>query len=111
MMIQLTEAAEQKLKGKLHNSPGVIRLIHDSEGCGCVMSAVPGLEIIEQPGENDVALDTKASYPIYMSRNHEVFFEEALMLDLNSSGLHFRLSSTGQTYSTNVKLVDRRLKA
>ncbi|NMO97074.1 iron-sulfur cluster biosynthesis family protein [Paenibacillus lemnae] len=108
MMIQLTPAAEQKLKDKIGSQPGSIRLINDSEGCGCVMSAVPGLRVIQHPEEDDFKLESDGSISFYMSRRHEVFFEEALKLDVNPVGHTFRLSSQSQTYSTNVQTVDSR---
>lgn len=108
MMIQLTPGAEKKLKEKIGNKPGRVRLIYDTEGCGCAVNGIPGLRIINEPDSEDITVSAGDNVAFVINRRQEVFFEESMTLDVISSLNTFRLDSTSQTYGTNIQLVDTR---
>ncbi|WP_054955771.1 iron-sulfur cluster biosynthesis family protein [Paenibacillus dakarensis] len=109
MIIQLTEDAERKLKEKIGSVQGSVRLIYDTEGCGCAVNGIPGLRIIDEPDQDDVPVEAGDSIPFVINRMQEIFFEDSLKLDVHPGLSSFRLDSSSQTYGTNIQLVDTRL--
>lgn len=108
MKIELTPKAESKLKDIIGNKPGRLRLIYDTEGCGCAVNGIPGLRIITGPDEEDMPLNSGTTVALYMNRRQEVFFEDSMKLDLMPDACGFRLDSPGQTYGTNIQVIDTR---
>ena len=107
-MIELTPQAERKIKDKIGSRPGSLRLIYDTEGCGCAVNGIPGLRIIDQPDEDDMPLGSGGSVAMFMNRRQEVFFENRMKLDVTPDQYAFRLDSDGQTYGTNIQIIDAR---
>ncbi|CAM3753622.1 MULTISPECIES: iron-sulfur cluster biosynthesis family protein [Paenibacillus] len=109
MIIKLTPEADLKLKELLGGKPGAVRLIYDTEGCGCAVNGVPGLQIVDGAADGDTAIQTNGSIPLVINGKQEVFFEEELKLDLRSGTANFRLTSRNQTYGTNIIATDTRV--
>lgn len=108
MIIQLTQDAERKLKEKIGDKPGSVRLIYDTEGCGCAVNGIPGLRIIDKPDDEDVSVSAGDSLSFFINRRQEVFFEDNMKLDVLPKLSSFQLESSNQTYGTNIQLVDTR---
>lgn len=108
MNIQLTQQAELKLKHKLGDKPGAIRLIYDTEGCGCAVNGVPGLRIVDEPTPDDLTVETESAVTFIVNCKQAVFFEEKMKLDADPAAYAFRLDSSGQHYGTNIQVVDTR---
>ncbi|CAM2788120.1 iron-sulfur cluster biosynthesis family protein [Paenibacillus sediminis] len=107
MKIMLSNQAEDTIKQRLGQQPGVVRLVYDTEGCGCAVSGVPGLWITDKNEPNDMKMDSSA-IPFWMDRRQAVFFDEDLQLDIQSGPQSFRLHSDSQFYGLNIKLIDKR---
>lgn len=101
---QAAEAAMQKLGT---DRPGLMKLAYDNEGCGCAVSGVPTLWIIEKPEPGDFEVDGHP-FPLWMDRKHEVFFEERMTVDYTSKDRCFVLKSSGQIYNAFMKIIDKR---
>lgn len=108
MNIQLTRQAELKLKDKLGDKPGAIRLIYDTEGCGCAVNGVPSLRIVDEPTTEDIAVETGSPVRFIVNRKQAVFFEEEMRLGADPATYSFRLDSSGQNYGTNIQVLDAR---
>ncbi|WP_068785580.1 iron-sulfur cluster biosynthesis family protein [Paenibacillus phocaensis] len=108
MKIALTPTAEKLIADKLGDSPGMLRLVYDTENCGCGMSGVPGLAIVSEPGAYDVPMENEV-YPFWIDKMQAVFFEEELTLQGEESTGTFRLDGQSQFYKSNIRLIDRRL--
>ncbi|WP_211747958.1 iron-sulfur cluster biosynthesis family protein [Paenibacillus sp. Marseille-Q4541] len=99
MKIKVNKAAEDLLKKKLGDTPGVIRLVHDTEGCGCVVSGVPAFHIVSDVEISDITLESNVpELTFILDGQKAVFFEEELHLSTDSGDLSLRLSSNGQHY-------------
>ena len=48
MEITLTELAAEKLSGRIAGKDGFIKLKYDIDGCGCVVSGVAALWLVEE---------------------------------------------------------------
>ena len=110
MKTELTPQAENKLRDIIGNKPGSVRLIYDTEGCGCAVNGIPGLRIIHQPDAEDMPLNRGETVALYMNRRQEVFFEDNMKLDLMPDACGFRLDSPGETYGTNIQVMDTRIE-
>lgn len=108
MKLELTPLAERKLHEKIGTAAGKIRLIYDTDGCGCAVNGVPGLEIINETAPDDIAVETEGAIPFYVHDKQQVFFEELMKLDGHESTYAFRLDSRSQSYGTNIRIVDTR---
>ncbi|WP_284640047.1 iron-sulfur cluster biosynthesis family protein [Paenibacillus silviterrae] len=108
MRINFTEQAAARISGFLSlTESGVLKLAYDSEGCGCAVSGVPTLWLVDEPGPNDFRLENE-EFELWMDRKHEVFFEELMTVDLQPNGIAFVLKSTGQIYTASMRLIDKR---
>ncbi|MGF7030560.1 uncharacterized protein YqkB [Paenibacillus mucilaginosus] len=106
MSIQFTEAAQSAI-AKVRGSQGYIKLAYDSEGCGCSVSGVPTLWIVDEAGLFDLVKQGEP-FDVLMEQKHEVFFEDAMKVDYQEIGHIFSLKSSGQIYNARMQLVDKR---
>ncbi|MFC0214742.1 iron-sulfur cluster biosynthesis family protein [Paenibacillus chartarius] len=107
MQIIVTEAAAQQLAERQGDRPGTVRLVYDTEGCGCAVNGVPALWIVEAPEAGDVAV-TERQPVIWMHPQQAIFFEDEVKLDYRPQMRTFRLYSDSQTYHSLMKATDRR---
>lgn len=107
MKIELDPRAEEMIRTAMGQEPGLMRLVYDTEDCGCGMSGVPGLQIAGEPGAYDIPLENE-TFPFWIDRMQAVFFEEQLVLTGEESGGTFRLDGVSQFYKSNIRLIDRR---
>lgn len=109
MHIQLTDAAAARLQTLADSPDAVYKLVYDTEGCGCAVSGVPTLWLLDgaEAAESQVAA---ASDPtITYDPQQAVFFEDQLRLDYNSSRNSLILSSSGQIYTHDLAVIDKRI--
>lgn len=107
MKISLDSAAEQLIRESLDGRPGLLRLVYDTENCGCGMSGVPTLQIASVPGDYDMSMEND-QFPFWIDRMQAVFFEEELRLTGETSLRTFRLDGPSQFYKSNIRITDRR---
>ncbi|MFL1672416.1 iron-sulfur cluster biosynthesis family protein [Paenibacillus dendritiformis] len=109
--IEVTPGAEEALRRKLDGpsgEAGYIKLIYDTDGCGCAVNGVPALWLVRERGSCDEELPNNASLPMLIDRHQTVFYEERMKLDSGAIAGSFVLSSPQQIYSTHVICSDRR---
>lgn len=105
MKITLDENAEQIIHKRLDGRPGQIRLLYDTEGCGCY--GITTFQIISQPDSTDVPIENE-TFPFWVDPQRAVFYEEQLRLKGDPLDGSFRLEGDSQIYGQNVKLTDIR---
>lgn len=104
--IQFTEEASQAIRQKLRHENIKLKLVYDTEGCGCAVSGIPTLITINEIKE-EVKADCDA-FPVYYDEQQAVFFEDQLIIDINSNAYGvYVLKSKGQIYSNHMLLKDR----
>lgn len=106
MELHMTEAAIESFRNKLQET-GCLKLVYDSEGCGCADNGVPGLWLIDQPAPFDEAIVTNAPFSVVIDRHQIMYFEPLMRLDIQGSG-YYRLSSDQQIYTLQLACVDKR---
>lgn len=103
MRIDITPEAA----GLLAAMPGVgprLRLIYDTEGCGCAVSGVPALQAVDEPVPGDREAETDGPYAIGYDPRQELFFEDRLVIDRAPDGESLMLRGAGQIYTTHLRV-------
>lgn len=108
MRIRMTEAASAAIRERIVDGSGRLKLVYDSEGCGCAVSGVPALWIVQAPGPEDAESDALPMSVLYEPR-HELFFDREMTIDYDPSRRTFSLKSDQQIYHTRMMLRDQRL--
>jgi len=106
MYIHLTDDARKAINERIGTGSTAcyLKLVYDTEYCGC--NGLPALHLVSTVEETDVLVDSNGP-PMATDRGRMIYFEERMKIDRSGSS-SFKLSSDSQTYSSNVKLVDRR---
>jgi uncharacterized protein YqkB len=104
MHFTFTPSAVERLSEQLNGDSRSLRLLYDTEGCGCVVSGVPTLQLIESPGEDDKLGDGEP-YSVWYEPRYEVFFEPELRIDYDKTRNSFSLKSDNQIYTANLRLL------
>ncbi|MFD0587016.1 iron-sulfur cluster biosynthesis family protein [Paenibacillus sp. GCM10027627] len=104
MHITFTASAVQKLTPYLKDGSAKLKLLHDTEGCGCVMSGVPALQLIKEPSVDDAKAEGDPFFFYYEPR-HEVFYESKMKIDYNAALGSFTLKSDSQIYTTHLRFI------
>ncbi|MBO7746384.1 iron-sulfur cluster biosynthesis family protein [Paenibacillus sp. MWE-103] len=104
MQFTFTPDAVGQLEGPLADTGKSLKLLYDTEGCGCVMNGVPTLALVREPDPQD-KLGEGAPYSVWYEPNYEVFFEPELKIDYNAARNAFVLKSDSQIYTANLRLL------
>ncbi|WP_409346843.1 iron-sulfur cluster biosynthesis family protein [Paenibacillus sp. MBLB4367] len=112
MQITFTEAALHETKRRLGDEPYRLKLVYDSEGCGCAVSGVPTLWAENSETKPSVHPESKAEanapFPVVFEQRHEVFFEERMTVDYQPAKHAYMLKSGSQIYNGTMKVLDKR---
>lgn len=104
MFITFSRTATERLSPYLADGQKQLKLLHDMEGCGCVNTGVPTLQLIETPSVDD-KLAQGDPLPFWYEPRHEVFYEPQLRIDYDAARSSFSLKSDNQIYTTNLRLL------
>jgi uncharacterized protein YqkB len=107
MHLTLSGEAAEMLRQRQGDRPGVLRLVYDTEGCGCAVDGVPMLWLTDAPAAGDMAI---AGQPlqVWTDPRQTIFFEDEVRLDYRDASRTFRLQSDSQIYNSMLQLIDRR---
>ncbi|TCJ05590.1 iron-sulfur cluster biosynthesis family protein [Cytobacillus praedii] len=106
MEIIVTEEAEKKIKAKIDGQNGYLKLKYDTEGCGCVVSGVSALWLVNELADDDHEVHTNIG-SIYIEKSKEVFFEETMTIAFSEKANCFQLKSPNQYLNPRMSLYDR----
>lgn len=104
MTITFTPAAADKLNAYLSDSSLQLKFVHDTEGCGCVVSGVPALQLIRENGPDD-RLAHGEPFDFWYEPRHEIYYEPQMKVGYDPASGSFSLTSDNQIYSMNVRLI------
>lgn len=104
MNIQFTPAAAEAIRPELAGGLRRLKLLYDTEGCGCVVSGVPALQFVDRPGPDDREGEGDP-FPFLYEPRHEVFFEPKMKIDYDAERGAFVLKSDGQIYTNHLRLL------
>jgi uncharacterized protein YqkB len=104
MHITFTPSAQAALAPYLADGKHQLKLHYDTEGCGCVVSGVPQLQVV-QNGLEDDALAEGDPFAFWYEPRFEVFFEPKMRIHYDESRYAYSLTSDNQIYTTNLSFV------
>jgi len=104
MHITFTSAAIEKLSPYLSDGTMELKLLHDTEGCGCVVSGVPALQLISGTSPDDRKAQGDP-FAFWYEPRHAVFFEPNLRIDYNQGSNSFSLKSDNQIYTLDLRFI------
>jgi iron-sulfur cluster insertion protein len=105
MKLTFTQTALDRLQQKIQNKKGFLKLKHDTEGCGCVVSGVAALVLVDGIENNATKMSTNGP-DLYMEYNTEVFFDTDMTIDI-AIGNHFTLKSPSEMLNPAMKFYDQ----
>ncbi|ANE47893.1 hypothetical protein SY83_18125 [Paenibacillus swuensis] len=107
MQITYTEAAQTEISKVIGEHQAELKLVFDAEGCGCSVSGVPTLWVVNERHPEDLTADSEPRDTLY-EKKHEVFFDDLMNIDWNPAKRAFSLTSSGQIFNNMMSLIDKR---
>lgn len=105
MQVTFTKEAIEQLTPKLENNKKrFLKLKYDTEGCGCVMSGVTALWLVDEQDQDDVSIDTN-HVPLLVEKTKMVFLDEQLTISYNETAKSFMLKSPSQILNPRMSLI------
>ncbi|CAM4286362.1 iron-sulfur cluster biosynthesis family protein [Paenibacillus alkaliterrae] len=104
MHITFSNCAVERLSPYLSDGTKQLKLLHDTEGCGCVVSGVPALQLIMESSVDD-KLAHGEPFPFYYEPRHEVYYEPRLRVDYDPQRSCFSLKSDSQIYTLHLRFL------
>jgi uncharacterized protein YqkB len=114
MHIHFTQRAAEEAVRMLSPGPYRLKLLYDTDGCGCAVNGIAQLWAVDDAGGPQVETSTVTTdglFPpleVVYEKRHEVFFEERLTIDFDSASRAFVIKSNGQYYNPSCSIVERR---
>ncbi|QJC51983.1 iron-sulfur cluster biosynthesis family protein [Paenibacillus albicereus] len=102
MRITFRPEAADKLRPYVGDGQATLKLVYDTEGCGCVVNGVSALYVVQEPAAGDVQGEGDP-YPFLYEGRYEVFFEPELKLGYSRERDAFILSSDSQIYNHDLR--------
>ncbi|SDN84199.1 Uncharacterized protein YqkB [Paenibacillus sp. yr247] len=107
MKITFTDTAIHRLTPVAGHNEAILKLVFDTEGCGCSVNGVPTLWLVSKANEDDITAETEIFKLIYKAKD-EIFFEENMKIDFHEGNKSYILKSNNQIYNAGMSLVDKR---
>ncbi len=104
MEISITEAAANKLNEKIAGREGNLKLVYDTDGCGCAVNGVVVLWFAPEAAEDEIAIQTNER-TIYVEKSKIVFFDEQMKIDFSKVTNCFQLKSPQQILNGHMSLI------
>jgi uncharacterized protein YqkB len=107
MNIIFSEEAKRQLEKQLPDNAGILKLVYDTEGCGCAVNGIARLQCVTEREPDDLAAGGNFREVLYAARQ-EVFFEDELIIDYVPAAKSFLLKSKQQIYNPRMQVTDQR---
>ena len=104
MEIKWTDRAMKKIENSVQaHSDKQIKLKYDTDGCGCVVSGVTALWLVDEKDGDDVLIETNA-YPVLVEKSKMVFLDEKMTIDFNETANSYMLTCPSQILNPRMSL-------
>ncbi|MEK3808165.1 MULTISPECIES: iron-sulfur cluster biosynthesis family protein [unclassified Metabacillus] len=104
MEIKWTDRAMKKIEGSVQaHSDKQVKLKYDTDGCGCVVSGVTALWLVDEKDGDDVQIETNA-YPVLVEKSKMVFLDEKMTIDFNETANSYMLTCPSQILNPRMSL-------
>jgi len=106
MKITFTDCAIKRLAPVFSNTNKRLKLKYDTDGCGCAVSGVVSLWLVDDVDEDDLVVETNF-VPIVLEKSRLVFYDDIMTIDTVESLNCFQLKSPNQIINPRMSLVER----
>jgi uncharacterized protein YqkB len=104
MEISITEAAANKLNERIAEREGNLKLVYDTDGCGCGVNGVVALWFVPEVAEDEIAIQTNER-TVYVEKSKIVFLDEQMKIDFSKITNCFQLKSPQQILNGHMSLI------
>lgn len=109
MRVAWSEQAVRAIRDQLESDEVTVRLVYDTEGCGCAVNGVAALWAVDEPHADDAeATGSPAGLRLWYDKHQAIFWDDEVRISYNPDRRTFVLSSDGQIYSNRLAVQDRR---
>jgi uncharacterized protein YqkB len=102
--IFITEAAADKINEKIAGREGYLKLVYDTDGCGCAVNGVVALWFVPEVEDDEIAIQTN-DRTIYVEKSKTVFLDEQMKVDFSKPTNWFQLKSPQQILNGQMSLL------
>jgi uncharacterized protein YqkB len=111
MNITFTDKAIAKVQEKYGKDSSLyLKLKYDTDGCGCVVSGVTTLWIVDEKEGDDVTIETNF-VPVLVEKTKQVFLDDNMTIDYNESAYAFMLKCPSQILNPRMSFIDKTKEA
>lgn len=104
MEIRITERAAAKIDQKMEGQTGYLKLIYDTDDCGCAVNGVVALWLVPELEKDDIPVETN-SRPVYLQKAKLIFFDEIMTIDFSDTANTFQLKSPQQILNGHMSFI------
>ena len=104
MEITITETAIMKITQKIGEQTGYLKLVYDTDDCGCAVNGVVALWFVPELEADDIKIETN-DRPVYIPKAKEVFFDEKMTIDFSETSQIFQLKSPQQFLNGHMSFI------
>ncbi|MFX3632898.1 MAG: iron-sulfur cluster biosynthesis family protein [Candidatus Pristimantibacillus sp.] len=104
MHITFSASAIEQLSPYISDGTKKLKLLHDTEGCGCVVSGVPALQLVQETSVDD-KLTKGDPFPFLYEPRHEIYYEPNLRINYDPDRESYSLKSDNQIYTLNLRFI------
>lgn len=104
MHITFSSTAIEQLTSYITDGTKQLKLLHDTEGCGCVVSGVPALQLVQEASVDD-KLAQGDPFPFLYEPRHEIYYEPHLRINYDTERESYTLKSDNQIYTLNLRFI------
>ncbi|MFJ7754818.1 iron-sulfur cluster biosynthesis family protein [Peribacillus muralis] len=106
MYIEWTERAAGKIADKLEGQKGHLQLKYDTDGCGCVVSGVTALWLVDEVEEGTEKVETNG-IPLFVEKSKMIFLDETMKIDFVPEANSFQLKSPNQILNPRMSFFNK----
>jgi uncharacterized protein YqkB len=103
--ISFTDKAIKQLTPILTETGRMLKLKYDTDGCGCLVSGVISLWLVDQADDDDIVVETNF-VPVLLEKSRLVFYDDTMAIDVVEGTGCFQLKSPGQILNPRMTLVE-----
>lgn len=105
MFITVTDKAAEEIKKRLTPDQEIVRLVYETEGCGCAVSGVPALYIEKTSFPKDEEAENNSDFKVFYNPQHQVFLADHLTIDFSEKANIFQLKTPNEMLNPRMRLI------
>nr|WP_281394009.1 iron-sulfur cluster biosynthesis family protein [Texcoconibacillus texcoconensis] len=105
VQVTLTDEGRNIVKRAMSEQLGMLKIVYDTDGCGCAVSGVPKLQLVSNKTETDIDIKSEdGDIPILIERRFQVFFDPKMTLSASVKPGRLQLKSDQQIFHSRLAI-------